>query len=224
MQLKKNGHDARYQERSDDDTDLSSPESADIFADLAPGQQRYQRERTAAPPAEVSPQVAPKARPESVIDAHSSFDGRFETAQDLRVEGSASGEIVCRGLLTIERDASVRASIEGAEIVVRGRVEGDIVCAGKLLIAATAVLSGTLKAGSLVVEEGATLSGSIQTGAATQESSARPGIVTRVHAVEPASPAVTESIVSARANRREVPSFAFVATPAADEQLAGDRN
>ena len=38
MQLKKNGHDARYQQPNDDDTDLSAPESADIFAELAPSQ------------------------------------------------------------------------------------------------------------------------------------------------------------------------------------------
>jgi cytoskeletal protein CcmA (bactofilin family) len=179
MQLKKNGHDASYQERSDDDTDLSSPESADVFADLAPSQPRYQRERPPVPAADALPQAAPA----SLIDANSSFDGRFETAQDLRVEGSASGEIVCRGLLTIERDASVRASIESAEVLVRGRVDGDIVCAGRLIIAATAVVSGTLRAGTLVVEEGATLSGSIQTAGAAQEGAARPGIVTRVHAV-----------------------------------------
>lgn len=224
MQLKKNGHDARYQQPSDHDTDLSAPEGADIFAELAPGQPRYQPERAAAPVAEASPKATPKPRPESVIDAHSSFDGRFETAQDLRVEGSASGEIVCRGLLTIERDASVRASIEGAEVVVRGRVDGDIVCAGKLLAAATAVVSGTLKAGTLVVEEGASLSGSIQTGGTAQESPARPGIVTRVHAVEPSSPPVAEALMSSRASRREVPSFAFVAASSGEEPVAGDRN
>jgi len=224
MQLKKNGHDARYQQPNDDDTDLSAPESADIFAEIAPSQTRYQPERPTRQPAEASTRVTPQPRPESVIDAHSSFEGRFETAQDLRVEGSVSGEIVCRGILTIERDANVRASVECAEVVVRGRVDGDIVCAGKLLAAATAVVSGTLKAGTLVVEEGATLSGSIQTGAAAQEAPDRPGIVTRVHAVEPSNQPPSDSPLSGRAARREVPSFALVSTPGGDEHLAGDRN
>lgn len=224
MQLKKNGHEARYPELSDDDTDLSGPENGDIFADIAAGRQRYQRERPAPPALETPPQATTKPKAESVIDAHSSFDGRFETAQDLRVEGSVSGEIVCRGLLTVERDASVRASVECAEVVVRGRFDGDVVCAGKLFIAASAVVSGTLQAGTLVVEEGATLSGSIQTAGASQESSPRPGIVTRVRAVEPVVVPLTEGFAQAKASQREVPSFAFVSTPAAEEQMAGERN
>ncbi len=224
MQLKRNGHDARYDGRSDDDTELSSPESADIFADVAPGQPRYQRERPTPAVAEVTPPPAPGSRAQSVIDAHSSFDGRFETAQDLRVEGSITGEIVCRGLLTIEGDASVRANVDSAEVLVRGRVDGDILCAGKLVIAASAIVSGTVKAGSLVVEEGATVNGSIEAAGAAQAISVRPGIVTRARGAEAASVAVDDSPGQGAGGKREVPNFAFVSTPAADELRVGERN
>ncbi|HMO97257.1 MAG TPA: polymer-forming cytoskeletal protein, partial [Tepidiformaceae bacterium] len=99
----------------------------------------------------------------SLVDRHSSFDGRYETDHDLRVQGSISGEVVCRGLLTIEHEASARARIHARDAHIRGRLEGDIVCSGKLLLAATAVVTGTLKAPVLVVEEGASLSGSVDT-------------------------------------------------------------
>src|SRR5205814_3332075 len=106
---------------------------------------------------------------ESVVDAHSSFDGRYETDKDLRVEGTISGEIICGGMFTVEREASARARIQTREAQIRGRLEGDIVCSGKLLLSSTAVVTGTMKAGALVVEEGATVSGSVDTANAVAE-------------------------------------------------------
>lgn len=108
-----------------------------------------------------SPAVARRA--ESVIDAGSSFDGRYEAGEDLRILGSVSGEIVCRGVLTIEKDAKAKARIEAREAIVRGTCDGDIVCSGRLILAGTAVINGTIKAASFVVEEGATITGTVQT-------------------------------------------------------------
>ncbi|MCC6388576.1 MAG: polymer-forming cytoskeletal protein [Dehalococcoidia bacterium] len=102
-------------------------------------------------------------RNESIIDAGSSFDGRYEAGEDLRILGSVSGEVICRGVLTIEKDAKAKARIEAREAVVRGTCDGDIVCSGRLVLAGSAVVNGTIKAATFVVEEGATITGTVQT-------------------------------------------------------------
>jgi cytoskeletal protein CcmA (bactofilin family) len=171
---------------------------------------------------ETRPRAA--ARGESVVDAHSTFDGRYETEHDLRIEGTVSGELVCRGLLTVERDASVKAKIEAQDAHIRGRIEGEIVCSGRLELASTAIASGTLRAGTLVVQEGASVNGTVETLQARPESrpTAIPKAITREPAPEPepdapavtitaASPAAaTDDALSPRPSRvRAVPSFAM---------------
>jgi len=152
---------------------------------------------------------------ESIIDRNSSFDGRFETEQDLRVQGSISGEITCRGIFTVEKEASARARIQARDAHIHGRLEGDIICSGKLVLSATAHVTGTLKAGTLVVEEGATLSGTVETSQAT-------GTVTRTIGQEPATVTREPAAAAApRQARRDLPSFAIVAS---DDRATADRN
>lgn len=110
--------------------------------------------------------TATSATSASVVDATASFDGHFEAAQDFVIMGTVSGEIVCKGVLTIEQNATAKARIEAREATIRGRVDGDVVCSGRLLIASTAHVTGTIKAGALVVEDGASIRGNIETASA----------------------------------------------------------
>lgn len=159
-----------------------------------------------------------QASSESVVDRHSSFDGRFETDHDLRVEGTVSGEVICRGTFTVDREATARARVQARDAHIHGHLEGDIVCSGKLVLTATARVTGTVKASLLVVEEGATISGTVDTTAnagagSTRSSTTAPKAV--ASSDEPREPAtVTRS-------RRDLPSFAIVAS---DDRAAGDRN
>jgi cytoskeletal protein CcmA (bactofilin family) len=157
----------------------------------------------------------------SVIDATSSFDGHYEAGDDLIILGTASGEIVCRGKLTIEKEANVKAKIQAHEAHVLGRLEGDIVCSGRLLLSSSATVTGTLKAAALVVEEGATIRGNVET--ASVASSDVLASVTRSasrrnggEAEAAAATGTTSS--SGRWNRsREAPNFAVVSSEAREE-------
>ena len=160
MQLKKNGRESVYPNSSADsvsEADAESDESyyGDVSASAV-------RSRAGSEPHDRS-SAGQGARAESVIDVHSTFDGRYETEQDLRVEGVVSGEIVCRGTLTIEREATANAKIEARDAHICGRVDGEVNCSGRLRLASTAVVTGTLKTGTLVIEEGATLRGTVET-------------------------------------------------------------
>jgi cytoskeletal protein CcmA (bactofilin family) len=155
MQLKKNPRDAQYDDLREEP---GEERSLDIDDRDAPGE-RITRSRTSDFP----DNRGSSRNGESIIDAHSTFDGRFETEQDMRVMGTISGEVVCRGQFTVEQDATARSKVEAHDAVIRGRLEGDIVCSGRLLLANTAVISGTMKAATLVVEEGANVSGNVET-------------------------------------------------------------
>jgi cytoskeletal protein CcmA (bactofilin family) len=179
------------------------------------------------------PAAQPARRAESVIDADSVVDGRYEAGQDLRVLGTVSGELVCRGLLSIEKGATAKAGIQAHEAHIRGQVEGDIVCNGRLLLASTAVVNGTIKAGSLVVEEGAAMIGTIQTPlantGANQAAAPTPIAAAQNEKGKPAAegeaPAEGTRTTSGRWNNRtrDVPNFALVSS---DERAstASDRN
>lgn len=171
---------------------------------------------------EAAPRATAPASSESTVDAHSSFDGRYETDHDLRVFGKVSGEIVCRGQLTIERDATAKAKIEAREVIARGRIEGEVTCSGKLVVEASAVVTGKVRTATLVVHEGGSLGGTIETttAAPTAASAAAPKATKR----EPAAAAEElgdEMAAPARAARtRDLPSFALVSS---DERPAPEK-
>jgi cytoskeletal protein CcmA (bactofilin family) len=207
MQIKKNPREAGYPETVTR-YERERPTDADLYGEPA-SEGAYARgiapRPASTPPRADEPRAEAPVRSESTIDRHSSFDGRFETEQDLRIEGAVSGEVICRGTLTLEKDAAARARIQAREATIKGRVEGDIVCTARLTIASTAVVTGTIRAPILVVEEGASISGNVDT---TQKSAE---VVTRSAARAAAEPAPAEQPARPR---REAPSFALVSSDA----------
>lgn len=221
MQLKKNPRDPQYADANDkfENETEAQPETFEMPTDqtLRTRNRNPEADADAAPSAA---RVAPSGRTESLVDAHSNFDGRYETEHDLRIQGTISGEIVCSGLLTVDQEATARAKIQSCDAHIRGRVEGDIICSGKLLLASTSVVSGTLKAATLVVEEGATLVGNVETAAspAPARATAAPAAPTgrQVASIEDErqgrrpEPVVAATPAPTRSNGRQAPSFAFV--------------
>ncbi len=223
MQLKKSARDAQYAERLDQMRE--ELEMADEVFEMPEQPQRQTRNRVPeleeGAPTDVQSRKASAGTQESIVDAHSTFDGRYETQHDLRVQGSISGEVVCRGLLTIEQEATARARIQSRDAHIEGRVEGDIVCTGRLVLASSSNVSGTIKAASLVVQEGATLSGNVEasaTPARKDESAAPPPARAVAHIEEERQERRTPEPVGAATggNGRKAPSFAFV--PADDRR------
>ncbi|MEX0784914.1 MAG: polymer-forming cytoskeletal protein [Dehalococcoidia bacterium] len=217
--LKKNTRDTAYPDSDAENADQNYASTDAYYTDPAAS---ATRSRVSDSP---EGRAAGAPRGQSVVDAHSTFDGRYETEQDLRVEGNISGEVVCRGELTVERDAIVNAKIEARDATVRGRVDGEVSCSGRLLLTGTAIVTGTFRAATLAVEEGATLRGTVET---VQEDAPMPGRVTR-SAVQGEPEAVAEtparepaqvSSLPARNGRgsREVPSFALVSSDAPQER------
>jgi cytoskeletal protein CcmA (bactofilin family) len=228
VQLKKSPRDVRYPDSvTRYENESFGVEHTDDYGEFQPEPVVARQPRPGAvAPGGGDDRAAAEARSESLVDRHSSFDGRYETDHDLRVEGSISGEVLCRGILTIEREASARARIQARDAEIRGRLEGDIVCSGRLLLASTAVVTGTIKATTLVVEEGASLSGTVDTtqkAAAAMPEPSRPAVVPSMPKPPGEPPVASREPVAAgpRNGRREVPSFAIVSS---EERASSERH
>ncbi|MBK6560970.1 polymer-forming cytoskeletal protein [Candidatus Amarobacter glycogenicus] len=220
MQIKKSPRDSEFPRIPTFENADYEVENSAQMEDRAPGAFNVRPSRPAAAAADetTGPGLA-AGRSQSVVDRHSSFDGHFETEHDLRVEGTVSGEVVCHGLFTVERDATARARVQAQDAHIHGRMEGDLVCAGKLVLSGTAQVTGTLKAALLVIEEGATVSGTVETlqaSASPRKVSAEP-----VAARENPSEVAHQPATVTRPTRRDLPSFAIVSS---DERATADRN
>jgi cytoskeletal protein CcmA (bactofilin family) len=111
-----------------------------------------------------TPQTAPDSNTaegasESVIDRHSHFNGLYRTARDLRIEGTAEGEIECEGTVTVAEDARATATVHARNVIIAGSASGEITCRERFTIRPTGEVRGQVQAASLVVEEGAFFEG-----------------------------------------------------------------
>ena len=99
-----------------------------------------------------------------MIDQYSNFDGTYNSARDLRVEGQVKGTIVCKGTLHVAQGATVKASVEAEAISVAGELEGEINCRGRLELLQTGRVKGEISTQSLVIHEGAVYEGDLEMG------------------------------------------------------------
>lgn len=114
------------------------------------------------PPQQQIAQQQPEST--SVIDQYSNFDGTYNSARDLRVEGQVKGTIVCKGTLHVAQGATVKASVEAEAISVAGELEGEINCRGRLELLQTGRVKGEISTQSLVIHEGAFYEGDLEMG------------------------------------------------------------
>ncbi len=139
------------------DTKSDSLTREDVVGNLYPD--------TLSSEVDVTPSPSEFRRPEtgneSVIDPHASFNGKYASDRDLRIEGEANGEIECQGTLIISPQARVRSAIKAHNVIINGDYEGDVDCGGRFEIGATGRVKGTVKTQVLVVKEGAHWEGSV---------------------------------------------------------------
>ncbi len=208
MQLRRTQKEAVVDERTRDRIPREETDVDAVLAALSNGTDKAREELAGA---------AARAAG-SLIDRQSSFDGQFRTEKDLRIEGTAAGQIHCGGTLTVERDATVKARVETRDLVVRGRIEGDVSCSGRAVLTSTAVVSGSLKAATLVVEEGASLTATVEVvpnmrpAAATPPAAERPAELPGEPAPAAIGGAPGEFPSRPGSRSRSVPSFSLVST------------
>ncbi|MHA6532813.1 bactofilin family protein [Paenibacillus sp. BAC0078] len=98
---------------------------------------------------------------DSLIGHGGTLEGKVNCDTNLRIEGNFSGEIHCRGTVTVGEQGAVRSTIKAQEIIIAGKVYGDVTADRRLIMTGTGQLHGNILAGSLSIMEGSVLNGSI---------------------------------------------------------------
>ncbi|MFH1782831.1 MAG: polymer-forming cytoskeletal protein [Candidatus Omnitrophota bacterium] len=98
---------------------------------------------------------------EKILDVDASMQGTlaFKDPVNLRINGSFDGKLDTKGSLTIGENATVRADINGEEVIIGGKVTGSIIALKKLSILSHAHIVGDITAPVLDVEAGAVIQG-----------------------------------------------------------------
>jgi cytoskeletal protein CcmA (bactofilin family) len=101
--------------------------------------------------------------PRDVLNGTLTIDG------DLHIEGTVEGEIKASGDIDVEASATVRAHVDGRNVMVRGNVTGNVVARGRLTVGGSGAVLGDVRAARLRVDDGGTVNGSITMGAIESE-------------------------------------------------------
>ena len=83
----------------------------------------------------------------------------FKDPVNLKINGTFSGNLDTRGILTIGNAAKVEANIKGDNVVIAGKVRGDVTAKKMLVLMPTAALDGNIIAPKLNIVEGAIFQG-----------------------------------------------------------------
>lgn len=101
----------------------------------------------------------PKDGGVTILTAGCHFAGKLYCKGATRIGGTIEGEVVAEGLLIIEEDAVINATVKAEEIVVHGRVDGNLSVLRKIEMCATSDVHADVSTPNLVVHEGALFNG-----------------------------------------------------------------
>jgi cytoskeletal protein CcmA (bactofilin family) len=113
----------------------------------------------------------------TILTAGCHFAGKLYCRGATRIGGTIEGEVIAEGLLIVEEDAVITASVKAEEIVVHGRVEGHINVHRKIEMCSTADVQADVATPNLIVHEGALFNGrtSMKRAVASGEAGTRDG-------------------------------------------------
>lgn len=91
------------------------------------------------------------------------LNGEWICDEDVIIEGKLEGKIDSKNHdLRIEKEAKVKADIQGKNITIHGKVTGNITATRKILIGEEARITGDLTAPQIAIQEGAKFKGSVK--------------------------------------------------------------
>jgi cytoskeletal protein CcmA (bactofilin family) len=99
-----------------------------------------------------------------VMGPGDSFEGKLTYDGSVQVGGVAEGELRVTGNVDVSSGGTVKALVEGANVMVRGSLEGLVTARGKLTLGRSAKVSGDVTARSLQIDDGATFNGRVSMG------------------------------------------------------------
>lgn len=91
---------------------------------------------------------------ETLIGLSVKVEGDFESHGDVTIEGSLTGSIKTKGILTVGAHALINANIEAESVHVAGAIKGNVRAKNKITLEKTARIEGDIIATVVSIEEG----------------------------------------------------------------------
>ncbi len=104
-----------------------------------------------------------------LIGNGTNFEGKLESAGDIRIDGRFNGEISVNGTLSIGEGGLVEADIYASFVVIGGRFRGNIFAEKRVEILPPANVCGEIEAPSIILQDGAIFEGNCRMREATVE-------------------------------------------------------
>ncbi|MCC6723871.1 MAG: polymer-forming cytoskeletal protein [Saprospiraceae bacterium] len=99
-----------------------------------------------------------------VVAAGTNIEGKFTSAENVRLDGFVKGEVKCSQRLVMGESGRVEGNIRTKDAIIMGKIEGELVAEGTLHLKATALIKGSITAKYMVVDEGAKYIGDCKIG------------------------------------------------------------
>lgn len=90
----------------------------------------------------------------AIINEGARLDGSLYFSGDVKISGTITGTIVCKGKISVTETGNIQADIKTSEIVIAGIVSGDIVATGSVKMVQPARYEGVVQTPSLSVDSG----------------------------------------------------------------------
>lgn len=100
---------------------------------------------------------------ETIVGNSVSLEGNFKSQGSIAINGKVMGKVSTEKNIDVGEEATVKADLEGEDIIVSGKVEGNIK-ADRLEIKESGEVVGDISTKTLLISEGAKFSGNCQMG------------------------------------------------------------
>ncbi len=94
-----------------------------------------------------------------VIARGTVIDGIVKTSENIRIEGTIKGQLLCDKKLVMDGGSLVEGDITAGESTIKGEVRGTVTVHNTLHLLESSFIKGDIKAKKLHVEEGAKYDG-----------------------------------------------------------------
>lgn len=92
------------------------------------------------------------------------IEGKFTSIEDVQVNGTIKGEVICKQRLLMGPTGWIEGTIHTHSAVIKGYIKGTIIVQGVLQLESTAKVDGIILAKSIQVESGAQYNGECKIG------------------------------------------------------------
>lgn len=98
----------------------------------------------------------------SILAPGARIAGNIYSEEDIRIEGSLEGDLVCKGKVILGAQAILKGNVKCINAEVAGVIEGDIEANEQLSLRGKSQIKGAIKTSTLVIEPGAIFNGACE--------------------------------------------------------------